>query len=251
MNPLQAAEVGWRAARVNALPMVILWTAAGTLVLAYFFLPGCARLLRPLAEWQTAWGVHAAFLNQAFFSGLVPSLFFFAVRGIRTRRPFLKALLQIAWGGSWGVICWRFFMLQGEWFGTGHDGATLALKTMVDQFVWTPLVVSPLSSLFYLWMGGDFDVPSVRAACRRGFLGNVMLPNLVSGWCVWIPVIFIVYAFPRELQIQIHGFVCALWTLLCRQIGRQVSAPRAPVRARLPCCSRSGAQTDATAPRST
>lgn len=220
-NPFR---IGLESARVNVVPMVVLWSLAVAIVLGYYFVPGVGERMAPIARWQERWGVWAALVNQVFFSGVVPTVFIFTVRDIRTNHSVIKAILQICWSGMWGVLCWAFFAMQGKWFGVGHDLGTLILKTAVDQFAWTVLLVSPLSSVFYLWLGCDFSLATTVSRCKTGFVRNVMLPNLVSGWCVWIPVIFTVYAFPIDLQIQIHGLVCALWTLLCRQIGKRVSA---------------------------
>ena len=217
-------RIGWASARANAVPTAVLWFLSAIAVLGYYRVPGVADALNPVAEWQIRWGVWGAVLNQMVFSGVVPTVFILTVKEIRTRHQLAKAALQIAWGGMWGALCWWFFSLQCRMFGPGHEFGTLVLKTAIDQFVWTVLVVSPLSALFYLWLGCDFSCGVVREKCRAGFWSHVVLPMLVTNWCVWIPVSFAVYAFPYALQIQVLGLVGALWTLFCRQIGRHVSA---------------------------
>ena len=216
--------IGWESVKANLRPMLVLWAIAAATVFAYYLVPGVATALKPVGEWQERAGWIAAFANCAFFCGVLPYVVYLCKGRTGPRHPLLTAILQSLFVGVCGIACNWFFGLQSLWFGDDHNLSTLILKTAVDQFAWTVLLVSPLSSVFYLWLGCDFSLATTVSRCKAGFVRNVMLPNLVSGWCVWIPVIFTVYAFPIDLQIQIHGLVCALWTLLCRQIGKRVSA---------------------------
>ena len=64
--------------------------------------------------------------------------------------------------------------------------------------------------------------PLVGEPLARGrFLRGVVLPNLVSSWCVWIPVVLALYSFPGELQVQVLGLVCSFWSLMSLEIGRR------------------------------
>ena len=219
-NPFR---IGWASARANAMPMFVLWLAAAAMALGYYFLPGMAEVLRPVADWQSAWGVRAAIVNQLFFSVAIPTAFLLTVKRIRTERPLAKMTCQALMSSMWAVVYVWFYGFQGRMFGMGHGLATLAAKSAFDQFVWVPFVVLPVSSSFYLWMGCDFSFRAMAAKCRAGFVRRVVLPNLFANWCVWIPVMFAIYAFPRDLQVQILGLVCSIWTLLQLQIGERLS----------------------------
>ena len=212
------------AARANALPAAFLWMAAVALVAGYRFVPGVASALEPVAQWQARHGWQAAFLTQFFFCGLVPGVFLLTVRSVKTCHPLAKASVQAVWCGGMGIACWWFYGLQSRLFGDGCGVFTLVCKTLVDQFVWTAFVVSPLSALFFVWLGCDFSVAKTRDTVRGGFVSRVVMPNLVANWCVGIPATFILYAFPPPLQLQVSGFVYAFWILMCLQIGRR-SAP--------------------------
>lgn len=215
-------RIGWESAKANAVPMVILWTFAVALVLSYYFVPGVAAALQPVADWQERWGVGAAILNQIGFCAVLPTLFILCVKRIRTERPILKGLCLSAWCAMWGFVYVWFYAFQCRLFGAGHDLATLAAKSAFDQFVWVPLVVMPVNATFYLWMGKGFSFQAVRGEFGGGYFRRVILPNLVANWCIWIPVVFALYAFPYALQIQVLGLVAAFWTLMCYQIGSRV-----------------------------
>ena len=218
-----AVLIGLASVRANLVPMVLLWLAAAALAVAYYSVPCVAAALEPVRNWQIENGVRAAFATQAFFGGVVPGLFLAAMRSLRTRHQFAKVVAQTVWCGAWGIVYLWFYGLQARMFGDGPSLAVLLRKMAVDQFLWTPFVVLPLSSLFFLWMGGDGSPSAVIARCREGFVRTVVLPNLLSNWCVWIPSVLAVYAFPVALQVQMLGLASAFWTLMCLQIGRRVA----------------------------
>ena len=220
-------RIGWESAKKNSLPMVVLWTLAAILAVSYYLAPPVAEVLRPLAELQTKWGPLAGAANQMFFCGVVPGLFMLVAKSIRPDRALQKFALQTLWSGMWGAVYFWFYALQARMFGAGHEWQTLLAKTVFDQFVWTPLVAVPLNGAFYLWMGSGFSFAALAARLRSGFVRTVVMPNLVSSWCVWIPTVAAVYAFPGELQVQVLGLVCSFWSLMCLEIGRRCAASSA------------------------
>jgi len=148
------------------------------------------------------------------------------VRSIRPRYPLVTAFAQGVWGGISGVIYDFFYRLQGVLFGNGSDLLTLVKKMLVDQFVLTPFIVAPLNVFVFFWIAHDF---SFHRSCDEfpcPFVTRALMPNLVTNWCVWIPVVMAIYAFPPSLQIQVSGFACAFWALTCLQIGRRSSSSR-------------------------
>ena len=219
-------RLGWDSVRANAVPMVVLWAVAAVLVFGYYLVPGVAGFLQPVAEWQVAWGVWAAIANQLFFSVAIPTAFVLTVARIKTERPFAKMACQALWASFSAIVYVWFYGFQCRMFGVGHGLATVLAKAAFDQFIWTPFVMVPLSSVFFLWLGSGFSFPATFAACRGQFVRRVVLPNLLSNWCVWIPVMFAIYAFPRDLQVQVLGFVGSFWTLLQLQIGKRISDER-------------------------
>ena len=214
-------KIGWESAKANAVPMVILWAVAACLIVGYYCVPGVADCFAPLARWQRESGWVAAFLNLFFFCGVIPGVFIWSIRELRPKYPFATLLVQSVWCGAWGVVNNEVYAILCRWFGSGTDLWTLFLKTAVDQFVWTVLVMAPVDAVFFFWLGRDFSLRRVRAEWPRDFVYGVILPNLLSNWIVWIPVLCVIYAFPLPLQIQLAGIVGSIWTLLCLQIGRR------------------------------
>ena len=211
-------RIGLESVRANVRPMVTLWAIAATMALAYYLVPGMARALQPVGEWQERSGWFAAFANCAFFCGVLPYVVYLCKGRSGPRHPLLTAVLQSVFVGVCGVACNWFFGLQASLLGDGRDLRTLFMKTAVDQFVWTVLVMAPVTSVFYALMGRWIE-RSRTAFSFRAYLQSDYLPNLIMGWCIWIPVIFAVYAFPLVLQIQVLGFISASWVIVCREIG--------------------------------
>ncbi len=204
--------------------MAVLWTLAAALALSYYFVPPVAGMLQPLAALHAKWGPLAGAVNQMFLCGAVPGLFMLLSRSIRPDRALPKFIMQTLWSGIWGVIYFWFYAFQARIFGAGHEWTTLLAKTLFDEFVWTPFVSVPLNGAFYLWMGSGFSFAALAERLRNGFVRTVLLPNLVSSWCVWMPTVAAVYAFPGELQVQVLGLVCSFWSLMCLEIGRRCAA---------------------------
>ena len=214
-----ALRIGIRSVRANAVPMVALWVLAAVTLWAYYAVPAVAAAFEPLRQWQTGSGWLAAFLNRVFFNGLLPGVFLLVIPSIRPKHVLLVIGAQALWGGCWGVVTDFFFRWLDVLFGSGRDFGTLFCKMLADEFGLTLFLLAPADAAFFFWVGHDFSIVHTwRERPRRFFLGLV-LPNLISNWCVWIPVSLAIFAFPLPLQVQISGFAAAFWTLMCLQIG--------------------------------
>ena len=100
--------------------MVVLWTLAAILAVSYYCAPPVARVLVPLADWQTKWGPLAGAANQMFFCGVVSGLFMLLAKSVRPERALPKIALQTLWSGMWGAVYFWFYALQSRMFGAGH-----------------------------------------------------------------------------------------------------------------------------------
>ena len=221
---LSAIRIGWASVRACWLPMVVLWILSMVTVAAYYTCPGFAALLEPLRHWQVESGCLESFLSRFFFCGVLPGVFLVTVKAIRPKYAYWSALAQGLWGGVGGIVYDFIYRGQSWLFGDGTDGQTLLFKMLVDQFVITVVYTAPVNACVYFWFSRDFSFRRFKAEFPRPFLTRALLPNLVTNWCVWIPVVTAIYAFPQQLQIQVSGFACAFWTLACLQISSRSHA---------------------------
>lgn len=208
--------------RANLLPMVILWGLAGAAVAAYYLMPGVAGPLKVFADWQVEYGKLASFANRFVCGGVVPGVFLLTMPSIRPKRAVATVLAQAVWCGLMGIAVDVFFTLQGVWFGTEPTIGKAIVKTLVDQFGFCVLFVTPLNALFYAWIGNGFSF------CRDGhgmtwkWFVRSYVSNIVMNWAITIPALVAVYLFPMELQITVSGFIGATQALLFIFIGRKV-----------------------------
>ncbi len=216
VNPF---AVGWAAAKANAVPMCVLWAVSAALVAGYYASADFAAALDPLLRWQKSGGYWAAALNRLVFYGLLPGVFQLAIPHLRPRFPCATVFAQGVWSASFGVATDAFYRCLAWLFGSGSDALTLLLKTFSNQFVWTVLVVAPANAVFFFWLANDFSFRRTRREWPSDFVARAYLPNLVSNWCVWIPVNMAVFAFPLPLQVQLSGVVGAFWTLMCLRLS--------------------------------
>ena len=212
-------RIGLESAKANLVPGIALWTAACALVLSYYFVPGFAEALRPLAAWQDEHLLLGMFASKALVCGALPGVFLVAVPALRPRRLWATVGANCLWWGVMGVAVGCFYYAQVRLFGDGHDFRTLLLKTCMDQFVYTVLFASPLTALYSFWTARDLSFARTRAELPRRWVRELVAPNLVSNWALWIPALFAIYAFPAALQVHVSSIVCCFWALMCMQIG--------------------------------
>ena len=215
----EAIRIGLVSARANILPMVVLWAMAGSLVVAYYRVSSVSAALDVVARWQIGSGWIAAFLNRVFFLGILPGVFLLAQKSLRPRRVWLVIALQTLWCGTWGVVTDGWYRLLAFLLGEGRDVLTLTLKTLLDQFAFTALLNAPANALFFFWLSQDMSWANCRRHCPPDIVRGIILPNLVTNWCVAFPVVFLLYALPLPLQVQVSGLTSAFWVLVCLQIG--------------------------------
>ena len=207
--------------RANLLSMGILWGLAGAAVAAYYLMPGVAGALKVFADWQVEYGKLASFANRFICGGIVPGVFLLTMPSIRPKRAVATILAQSVWCGLMGIAVDVFFALQGVWFGTEPSFGVSVVKTLVDQFGFCVLFVTPLNALFYAWMGNGFSFRRENGGMTRDWFVRSYVGNVVMNWAITIPTLVCVYSFPMELQITVSGFVRAIWTLRAIFTGRE------------------------------
>ena len=113
-------RIGLESAKANLVPGIALWTAACALVLSYYFVPGFAEALRPLAAWQDEHLLLGMFASKAVVCGAVPGIFLVAVPALRPRRLWATLFANCLWWGVMGVVVGCFYYAQVRLFGDGH-----------------------------------------------------------------------------------------------------------------------------------
>ena len=208
------------------MPMVVLWCVALVLVAGYFAFPPVASVLEPLAAWQRENGWVAAFLNRFFFCGVLPGIFILSMKTLHAPHPFAVICAQTMLSGVCGIVSGWMFELHAFWFGTGSDFVTILVKTLVYQFGWVVVFFMPVGAAVYFWIGRDFSFRRMKAEWPRHFVSEMLIPNLVANWVVWLPLSLVIHMFPTPLQIQLTGLANAFLSLALLTLGRRAATSR-------------------------
>ena len=203
------------AARANLGPGLVLQFFAAAIVAAYYLHGPSRAVLERIAAFRGEVGLPFAIVSTAMFGAVIP----FAVLRLSKAALGRQTLGQIAaltafWGYK-GVEVSILYDVQARVFGEGRDFTTIAAKSLVDQFVYCPLVAVPATWLVYAWVERRFDWAAVKAEIRRpGWYARCVLPLMVANWGVWVPAVAIIYLLPTALQLPLQNIVLCFFTLL-------------------------------------
>ncbi len=219
-------EAPWRAglhsARVNLVPGIALQLAALCLVLAYYQHAPTRVVLIRLALWREHLGYLFAIVSTGFFGGLLPFLYLRSRAATRTRYTWRQGLAITAFWAYKGFEIDLLYRLMARYVGEGHDAATIAIKTTIDQLTYCPLFAVPVTVLAYCWVELHFDTRTIIADVRAGgWYRRRVLPVMISNLGVWLPAVCIIYALPTPLQLPLQNLVLCFFTLMIAHLSRR------------------------------
>lgn len=208
-------RAGLRSARANLLAGFVLQVTALALVAAYYQHGPTRELLGHLAQWRTEVGVASAVFTTGLFGGFLPVLYLRARKATRNHYTWTQGVAITLFWAYKGAEVEIFYRLLARYVGEGHDVATIATKTVIDQFVYCPLLAVPFTALMYEWTGAHFRGSLVAADFRAGgWIRRRVVPVLISNVGVWLPAACIIYSLPTPLQLPLQNLVLCFFTLL-------------------------------------
>jgi len=206
---------GLRGARANLLPGVCLQVAAVVLVVAFYHHQPTRDALSQLATWREHAGVVFAMASTGFFGGLVPFIFLRSQPATRSRYTWAQGAAITAFWTYKGLEVDLWYSLLARVVGEDHGFRTIAIKSLLDQFVYCPFFAVPISAVVYFWTETHFSRAAVIADIRgRDWYRRSVLPVLISNLGVWLPAVCIIYALPTPLQLPLQNLVLCFFTLL-------------------------------------
>ena len=188
--------------------------AAIALVIAYSHNESVTLAFDRIGAWKEDFSPWFAILSTAIFGSLIP----WVVQALLPSKGQGQPFRQVPWLFLfWGIHGWQvdwLYRLQSKVFGHGTDATTIIAKTLVDQFLWSPLLAMPQVLLSYLFIENELSPRRFQAALRRkGYLARA-IPLIITNWVVWIPAVALIYLFPLPLQLPLQNIVLALWCLI-------------------------------------
>ncbi|MDB4258966.1 hypothetical protein N9868_00515 [Akkermansiaceae bacterium] len=216
-------EAGLRAARANLLPGLILQLIMLALLLGYYFYPPTTELLNKLADLKARWGygysVVAAIIAGAVIPEIMRIVVFQKGKLLRTNLGnFLFAAVHWAWSGAVVDLLYR---QQAIWWGAEVTFKVVAIKVIIDQFVFNPLFAGPVNSWAYDWKNSGYSCRNLGRFFTASYYRRVIVPTLLATWGVWIPVVTILYSLPPLLQIPLFALALSLWVMIYTWMSEQ------------------------------
>ncbi len=222
-----AFSEGLMAAKKNLLPGLLVQALMVLFLVLYLTHEGTRQVLARLATTKEEAGFAFAFVGYVLAAALLPELLKIAFfQKLRLHRSSIRNFLIAApFWGCIGMLVDLFYRAQDLWFGTNTDFATILPKVLVDQFLYSPFIGTPLSILYFAWADHGFHMTGIRA----------VLPDLplrifgiqCAAWMIWIPGVTLIYAMPSLLQIPIAILITSFWILIFTTVReRQARPPR-------------------------
>jgi hypothetical protein len=212
--------IGFRAARANLLPGLIIQALMVALVLAYYFFPPSRGCFQFLAEAKARWGYGFSFASAVVAGAVLPVIFKIAVfgGGRVTRADFEDLLFLAVFWGLDGAVLDGFYRLQAMIFGAHADFPIVFKKVLVDQFIYNPLFAAPYTVICYEIKHQGYRWRRSRHVFTVDFYRTRTIPALCATWTIWIPVTSAIYALPSLLQIPLFALALTFWVLMLAYI---------------------------------
>lgn len=173
-------------------------------VFSYYWIEGSQDIFNRVADLKAKMGVFFAAACTVCSGGIIPELIKRVFRPKGTSPPSGGELMHqfVMW--AWvGILVDRFYMLQNALFGDSNDAATLVIKVLADQFVFTPLVSLPLIALWFMLRESNYNFGRFRSMLSYSTIRDRVLPLWTTCLIFWPVMLCIVYSLPAPLQFPL------------------------------------------------
>lgn len=199
--------------KVNLVPGIFLQIIACIIGACYFLWPSAQPVFVFVGELKSNNSTLFAIISTALFGGLIPYLYLLFSGSIK-----FKAVKQLFfYCGLWALLGFTvdyFYSWQAIWFGNEVTVKTIAIKTFVDQFLFSAFITCPFMTLAYVWKDEQFAFSALKTAINKQFF-TVKIPSLViSNWLVWIPSVCLIYSMPPALQLPLFNVVLCFFVIV-------------------------------------
>ena len=189
-------------------------------IAAYLLHDGTQAFLARVGGIKQEIGYSFAFVSYMLSGALLPELMrivFF--QGGKLRWENLRNFsLTGPFIGLMGVTVDFFYRCQNEWFGVGNNWATIVIKVLVDQLLYSPFFANLLCTLFFTLRDGRFKREVFASIFTLEFITGKVLPVQIAGWAFWVPAVACIYFMPPQLQIPFAVLVQTFWVLMVTTI---------------------------------
>ncbi|MGB0744178.1 MAG: hypothetical protein ACPGSB_06600 [Opitutales bacterium] len=211
-------RIGISAAKSSFKPAIWVWCMMVGLAMLYYLAPFSRSVFDAMVYVQEKLGIWFPSIGMGLCVGLLVECVRVVISDNKrwTRENSVNGIFNFTIWSIMGITQHYRYAWQVEVFGPGNSFGELATKVAFDQFIWTVFFANPYQAILYLWKNNNFSCLAVlrQASPFRTFWGTQMLPMLISNWAFWIPMAFMIYFFPPELQIPMAILAITIWVIL-------------------------------------
>ena len=219
----KAFELGLQAAKKNLLPGLLLQSLMLVFILLYLFHSGTQEFLQQVSTMRTEMGYRFAMVCYIVSGALLPEILkivFFQKGKPRLSNVWLFLTAAPLWL-TMGTIVDFFYRCQSSWFGFGNSWNIVAIKVLVDQFIYSPFFANPIVTGYFTLRDGGFARTAFAKVFHWDFYSERVLPVQMAGWCVWIPGVSVVYCMPPTLQLPVAILIQCFWVLILTSLNER------------------------------
>ena len=208
-------------------PFVLLVLCGLAFVVSYYWVPAVARACETVAGLKARFGYGFSAVGGLVAGVVLPELFKrFTLPGHRILPRLGEMLLDSFYFILMAVLVDTLYRALGYAFGTQVDFQTVAIKTLIDQFVFTPTLGTAIAAVYFPLRKGGWNFGKVFHGFGLRWYVRTVMPILLPAWVFWIPAVALTYSLPSLLQMPFSLCATAAWSLLLVVIARTEVSPK-------------------------
>jgi hypothetical protein len=202
--------------------ILVIQVLALCVVVSYYKVDGTAEFFSVVAGWKVQGGILFAAISTVISGGILPEVLkrIFRPAGVKAPAPGELANQFAMWAGL-GILIDQFYQLQGHIFGHGTGLATLLLKTLVDQLLFSPLITQPYIVACFMLHETRYRPVDWIAGMTFKKMVNRVLPLWMTCLTFWPVMLLVIYSLPGDLQFPLFLFVNSAYSILMIFIARR------------------------------
>lgn len=197
------------------IPGYIILAVALLAVLSYYFVPEVTNFFASLETFKQKNGYLFSFFFVGVFAGVIPWIIQMLWPKLRPSLPLLTLIYFFVVRGFAGIVTNGFYELQAVVIGSEIIWWKVALKVVIDQFVFSSLYAAVYNAFAYLFASNNFSIEKTKSQIDKHWYGKIVLPNYISNLTIWLPGTIIIYSLPTDLQIIMMGLINCFFSLIC------------------------------------
>lgn len=202
-------------------PFVLILICGIGFVVGYYTIPRVAAACEVIANLKARFGYGFSAVGGFVAGVIVPETFKrLTIAGHRILPRIGELLMDGLYFIFMAVLVDTLYRWLGWQFGYDTSFRTVATKTLIDQFIFTPTLGTGIAAIYFPLRKANWDLRFFNGFGLRWYVRTVM-PILLPAWLFWIPAVALTYSLPPLLQMPFSLCATAAWSLLMIVIAKR------------------------------